>query len=150
MERQTEKWDSTNPPGHWLASQHLGEATSKTDFRIDGWLAAKGTSVWFGPGSTGKTQLLLWMASMIASTARPAQWLGREVHGTGHVLILSAEDWLVHRCHCLATSGHEAVNAADERRSVFRGLRSGGDQRIPRTRCLERAARLEPWHCAGH
>lgn len=92
MEQRGGEWDATKPAGHWLASNHLGDATSTTDFRIDGWLAARGTSVWFGPGSTGKTQLLLWMAALIASKARPAQWLGREVHGTGHVLILSAED----------------------------------------------------------
>lgn len=85
-------WISTEPAGHWLASQHLADASAKTEFRIDGWLAATGPCVWFGAGSTGKTQLLLWMAATIASTARPAQWLGREVHGTGHVLILTAED----------------------------------------------------------
>ncbi|RSV18395.1 hypothetical protein CA236_07190 [Sphingomonas sp. ABOLG] len=86
------KWDATTPPGHWLASNDLAEATSRVPFRIDGWLASVGTSVWFGAGSTGKTQLLLWMAATIASRQRPATWLGREVHGTGHVLILTAED----------------------------------------------------------
>ncbi len=86
------KWDATQPPGHWLASNDLADATSRVPFRIDGWLASAGTSVWFGAGSTGKTQLLLWMAATIASRRRPTTWLGREVHGTGHVLILTAED----------------------------------------------------------
>lgn len=86
------KWDATTPAGHWLASNDLADATSRVPFRIDGWLASAGPSVWFGAGSTGKTQLLLWMAAIIASRQRPAMWLGREVHGTGHVLILTAED----------------------------------------------------------
>lgn len=92
MSQLNEKWNSTEPQGQWLASNHVDGAKAETEFRIDGWLAAQGTAVWFGPGSTGKTQLLLWMSALIASKARPAYWLGHEVHGTGHVLILSAED----------------------------------------------------------
>ncbi|SEM00373.1 AAA domain-containing protein [Sphingomonas palmae] len=63
-------------------------------FRVDGWLPARGANVWFGAGSTGKTQLLLWMAAMIASRPeyRAPTWLGGTINGTGHVLILSAED----------------------------------------------------------
>lgn len=63
-------------------------------FRIDGWLPARGATVWFGAGSTGKTQLLLWMAATIASRPerREPTWLGGSINGTGHVLILSAED----------------------------------------------------------
>lgn len=88
------RWDSQPETDKWLASHHFEEATPKIPFRIDGWLAAQGAAVWFGAGSTGKTQLLLWMAAMIAS--RPAHraptWLGGTINGTGHVLILTAED----------------------------------------------------------
>lgn len=57
-------------------------------------MAERGPAVWFGAGSTGKTQLLLWMAAMIASRPqhRAPTWLGGTINGTGHVLILTAED----------------------------------------------------------
>ena len=71
-DQRREKWDATSEDRYWLASRYLDDASSDMEFRIDGWLAATGTSVWFGAGSTGKTQLLLWMAASIASTARPA------------------------------------------------------------------------------
>lgn len=88
-------WNSRPESGKWLVDAHLSGADAKVDYRIDGWLAERGTSVWFGAGSTGKTQLMLWMAGMIASLPadRPEQtWLGGRIHGTGHVLILTAED----------------------------------------------------------
>ncbi|USI73879.1 AAA family ATPase [Sphingomonas morindae] len=95
-DRTTEKlWDSEPGSGRWLAHLHVGSADPTIRYRIDGWLAEVGTSVWFGAGSTGKTQLMLWMAAMLASQVddRPQrQWLGGDIHGTGHVLILSAED----------------------------------------------------------
>jgi hypothetical protein len=81
--------------GKWLAEHHVGAIEYKTRYRIEGWLAESGTSVWFGAGSTGKTQLMLWMAAMLASLPedRPDQtWLGSRINGTGHVLILTAED----------------------------------------------------------
>lgn len=89
------RWDSQPETDKWLASHHFDSATPKIPFRIDGWLAQRGTAVWYGAGSTGKTQLLLWMAAMIASRPqhRPKPtWLGGTVNGTGHVLILTAED----------------------------------------------------------
>jgi RecA-family ATPase len=89
------RWDSQPETDKWLASHHFDSATPRIPFRIDGWLAQRGTAVWYGAGSTGKTQLLLWMAAMIASRPqhRPKPtWLGGQVNGTGHVLILTAED----------------------------------------------------------
>lgn len=89
------KWDSAPQSDKWLAAGQLETADAKIPYRIDGWLAERGTSVWFGAGSTGKTQLMLWMAAMIASLPedRPEQiWLGGRIKGTGHVLILTAED----------------------------------------------------------
>ncbi len=89
------KWNSEPEADKWLADRHLSTADATVAYRIQGWLAERGTSVWFGAGSTGKTQLMLWMAAMIASHPRdrPEQtWLGGRVNGTGHVLILTAED----------------------------------------------------------
>ncbi len=88
------RWDSQPETDKWLASHHFEDATPTIPFRIDGWLAARGPAVWFGAGSTGKTQLLLWMAAMIASRPEHRQptWLGGTINGTGHVLILTAED----------------------------------------------------------
>jgi len=88
------RWNSQPETDKWLASHHFEDATSKIPFRIDGWLATRGAAVWFGAGSTGKTQLLLWMAAMIASRPehREPTWLGGTINGTGHVLILTAED----------------------------------------------------------
>lgn len=88
-------WDSAPEMGKWMADAHLAGADAKVEYRIEGWLAERGTSVWFGAGSTGKTQLMLWMAAMVASRPedRPEQiWLGGRIHGTGHVLVLTAED----------------------------------------------------------
>ena len=94
QEAQTKKWDSQPESDKWLASHDFDSATPKIPFRIDGWLAERGTAVWYGAGSTGKTQLLLWMAAMIASRPQHRQptWLGGTINGTGHVLILTAED----------------------------------------------------------
>lgn len=91
----SERWNSRPDTAMWLAEHHVASANSIVRYRIQGWLAECGTSVWFGAGSTGKTQLMLWMAAMIASRPedRPEQtWLGGRIHGTGHVLILTAED----------------------------------------------------------
>lgn len=92
--REEKKWDSKPESDRWLASRHFDAATPRVPFRIEGWLAERGTSVWFGAGSTGKTQLLLWMAASIASHPQHRQptWLGGQVNGTGHILVLTAED----------------------------------------------------------
>lgn len=87
-------WHSRPDTDRWLASKQFDAATPRLPFRIEGWLAERGTSMWFGAGSTGKTQLLLWMAASIASRPehRPATWLGGRINGTGNVLVLTAED----------------------------------------------------------
>lgn len=89
------RWQTDAVTGSLLAVNHIEDADPVVPFRIQGWLAARGPSVWFGAGSTGKTQLMLWMAAMIASRPEDRNredWLGGRVNGTGHVLILTAED----------------------------------------------------------
>ena len=68
------------------------------DYAIDGLLPDTGASVWFGPGSTGKTQLLLWMAAHLAALedVGPTHWLGQPINRRGHVLVLSAGDLREH------------------------------------------------------
>lgn len=88
-------WDSQPHTDRWLADRQFADGDPKDDYLIQGWLARTGTSVWFGAGSTGKTQLMLWMVAMLASLPedRPEQiWLGSRIHDTGHVLVLTAED----------------------------------------------------------
>lgn len=88
-------WNSHPDTDKWLASNHQDTTDSTPGFLIDGWLAKCGTSVWFGAGSTGKTQLMLWMAAMLASHTKDRiddTWLGGKIYGSGHILILTAED----------------------------------------------------------
>ena len=61
-------------------------------------MPATGATIWFGAGSTGKTQLLLWLAAHIAAVGKnaPTQWLGANVNVRGHVLVLTAEDLREH------------------------------------------------------
>lgn len=68
------------------------------DYAVDGLMPATGATVWFGAGSTGKTQLLLWMAAHIAAVGdiAPRQWLGAELGVRGHILVLTAEDLREH------------------------------------------------------
>lgn len=93
--RSSVRWNSRPDTDKWLAERHIGLPESGSRYRIEGWLAQCGTSVWFGAGSTGKTQLMLWMTAMLASRAedRPSStWLGGTINGSGHVLVLTAED----------------------------------------------------------
>ncbi len=93
-------------PGTWIAKALSGEfragpaATSNDpkDFAIAGLLPKTGASMWFGPGSTGKTQMLLWMAAHLASPedGGPSHWLGAKIHKRGHILVLTAEDLREH------------------------------------------------------
>jgi RecA-family ATPase len=61
-------------------------------------MPATGAAIWFGAGSTGKTQLLLWLAAHIAAAddKAPRQWLGADLNVRGHVLVLTAEDLREH------------------------------------------------------
>ncbi len=94
-ENQTvlKRWIENGLEGRWSAQGALDSDIVANEYLIDGLLPRRGTSVWFGAGSTGKTQLLLWMAAAVASDRDLVpDWLGHAVNGTGHVLILSAED----------------------------------------------------------
>lgn len=167
-------WDSQPETNKWLASHHLEDATPKVPFRIDGWLAERGPAVWFGAGSTGKTQLLLWMAAMIASRPqhRAPTWLGGTINGTGHVLILTAEDarpQIVGRLRDIVetTMGQDAAAAhetcsrlhvmpfmsmtEDEFRHPNASLLRFGDDRVwrPSEVMLEIRRYIEEWN-AGH
>lgn len=88
-----ESWISTLRSGGYAATNAVTN-TSQMRWAIDGLLPRTGTSIWFGAGATGKTQLLL---SMVAQLARPAaedqlKWLGSNVNVSGRLLVLSAED----------------------------------------------------------
>lgn len=90
----------------WTVLARRGEYTARdaarhefsVDWAVEGLLPATGATVLFGTGSTGKTQLLLWLATHIAARgeSKPKQWLGAEVKATGRVLVLSAEDLREH------------------------------------------------------
>lgn len=98
--------DSQGDTGPWRIDAQdgfyrAGEAATISDsvaFTIDGIVPATGVSMWFGPGSTGKTQLLLWMAAHLAAPEEggPEAWLGAPIRKRGHVLVLSAEDLREH------------------------------------------------------
>ncbi|MCW2411586.1 MULTISPECIES: AAA family ATPase [unclassified Sphingobium] len=68
------------------------------DWAVEGLLPATGATVLFGTGSTGKTQLLLWLGAHIAAqgVAETKDWLGADVRATGKILVLSAEDLREH------------------------------------------------------
>ncbi len=88
-----ERWSSLLDTDRWRRGPDRGPALEpRKNFLIEGWLPSQGSSVWFGAGSTGKTQLMLWMAATIASRGENRTWLGGAVRGTGHVLVLTAED----------------------------------------------------------
>lgn len=88
-----DQWVANAIDGRWSAAIAMDGTDSDNDYLVQGMLPRKGTSVWFGAGSTGKTQLLLWMAAAIASRREQVpDWLGHPINGGGHVLILSAED----------------------------------------------------------
>lgn len=67
-------------------------------YAIDGLMPATGATIWFGAGSTGKTQLLLWLAAHIAAKgpSAPETWLGANIGVRGHVLVVTAEDLREH------------------------------------------------------
>lgn len=90
---ELQQWISQSLGGHWRATGAMDQLSTSNDYLIDGILPRTGASVWFGAGSTGKTQVLIWMATAIApSRSHVPAWLGHAINGTGHVVILSAED----------------------------------------------------------
>lgn len=88
--------------GTWIAKALNGDFRARRaaticdpdDFAIAGLLPSSGASMWFGPGSTGKTQVLLWMAAHLASRngVGPTHWMGAKITKRGHVLVITAED----------------------------------------------------------
>lgn len=90
----------------WTVLARRGEYTARSaarnlfpmDWAVEGLLPATGAAVLFGTGSTGKTQLLLWLAANIAARGekKPKKWLGAKVKAVGKVLVLSAEDLREH------------------------------------------------------
>jgi len=92
-----ESWTTRALNGHYRA----GEAASRRypmDYAIEGIMPATGATIWFGAGSTGKTQLLLWLAAHVAATGEkaPETWLGADINVRGQVLVLTAEDLREH------------------------------------------------------
>ncbi len=97
----TERWSLAALDRAWsakhilLADREAGKDTIQ--YAIKGLLARTGTAVWYGAGSTGKTQILLSMAASIAAPRdRVPRWLGQEIQCSGHILVLSAEDTQEH------------------------------------------------------
>jgi len=89
----TGTWRKIAVKGHYRAGAAT-EVDDTSDFAIEGLVPRVGVSVWFGPGSTGKTQMLLWMAAHLAAPKgdRPESWLGAAIRKRGHILVVSAED----------------------------------------------------------
>jgi hypothetical protein len=87
------EWISNLGQGVYCATQAL-TLDHRVTFAVDGYMADRGTTIWFGAGGTGKTQLLLWLAATVAMDPKgqPKKWLGNNVNVTGRVIILSAED----------------------------------------------------------
>lgn len=92
-----ENWTVLARRGAYNASA-AAKADFVMDWAVDGLLPATGATVLFGTGSTGKTQLLLWLAMHIAARGdqKPEKWLGADVRATGKILVLSAEDLREH------------------------------------------------------
>lgn len=70
----------------------------RMDYAVEGLMPATGATIWFGAGSTGKTQLLLWLAAHIAATGdhAPHTWLDAAINVRGQILVLTAEDLREH------------------------------------------------------
>ena len=92
-----ESWTVLARRGEYTA-QAAAHKTAPMDWAVEGLVPATGATVLFGTGSTGKTQLLLWLAAHIAARGKqkPKRWLGADVKANGQVLVLSAEDLREH------------------------------------------------------
>jgi len=92
-----ESWTTRALAGGYRAGDAARHAYPM-DYAIGGLMPATGATIWFGAGSTGKTQLLLWLAAHIAARGKyaPATWLDADINVRGHVLVLTAEDLREH------------------------------------------------------
>ena len=117
-----ERWTTRALNGAYRA----GEAAHRAypmDYAIEGLMPATGATIWFGAGSTGKTQLLLWLAAHIAATGSraPQHWLDAAINIRGQILVLTAEDLREHLMqrigsiakHMIAESGGDPKEAVD-------------------------------------
>lgn len=145
-------WPALFKSDRWRTGVGDGKQSSPgPDFLVDAWLPSQGTSVWFGAGSTGKTQLMLWMAASIANR-QPGErtWMTHAVKRTGHVLVLTAEDSEQHvhgriRDIVGTTLGQTGDAAADtcSRLHVMAFLSMGEDEyRHPNASLFDNADRL--------
>lgn len=94
--KASDSWPDRAMAGAYRASR-IGLPGGE-DYVVDGMLPSTGASVWFGEGSVGKTQLLLWLAAHLAARGpdAPTHWLGREIRRRGQVLVVSVEDLAEH------------------------------------------------------
>ena len=94
--KATDSWPDRAIAGTYRASRI--RLPGGEDYVIDGMLPNTGASVWFGEGSVGKTQLLLWLAAHLAARGpdAPTHWLGREIRRRGQILVVSVEDLAEH------------------------------------------------------
>lgn len=92
-----ESWTVLARRGDYTAREAARKPFSM-DWAVDGLIPATGATVLFGTGSTGKTQLLLWLAAHLVAQGeqKPKTWCGADVKATGRVLVLSAEDLREH------------------------------------------------------
>ncbi|WP_342657230.1 AAA family ATPase [Sphingomonas sp. NY01] len=105
-----ESWTIRAREGHYRAVDAASYDYSM-DYAINGLMPATGATIWFGAGSTGKTQLLLWMAAHMAAVgnAVPDQWLGADICVRGNILVLTAEDLREHLLQRISAISRQMV-----------------------------------------
>ena len=105
-----ESWTIRAREGHYRAVDAASYDHSM-DYAINGLMPATGATIWFGAGSTGKTQLLLWMAAHMAAVgnAVPDQWLGADICVRGNILVLTAEDLREHLLQRISAISRQMV-----------------------------------------
>jgi len=119
-QRKGEGWPMRAITGDYRASRTMAPLANASEYVVEGMLPTTGASVWFGEGSVGKTQLLMWLAAHLASetSTGPAEWLGRPIRRRGQILVVSAEDLVEHLAARLDTilegllADHPGLDAA--------------------------------------
>lgn len=108
-----ERWTSRAINGEYRATD-LPPEDRRTEYAVQGLMPRTGATIWFGAGSTGKTQLLLWLAAHIAATGddAPQQWLDADVRVRGQVLVLTAEDLREHVLQRIAAIARRMMQEA--------------------------------------
>ncbi|WP_288338659.1 AAA family ATPase [uncultured Sphingomonas sp.] len=105
-----ESWTVRARKGDYRAIDAASQ-NRQMDYAVDGLMPATGATIWFGAGSTGKTQLLLWMAAHMAAVgdAAPRQWLGADLGVRGNILVLTAEDLREHLLLRIGSIAHRLM-----------------------------------------